>query len=228
VDLGQWIVIILSILMGAWYIVGSVINRRKGIATYRWLRAGLEKYGKISEAKWIGSAASGARLAVAQAGSPFRRIETVFLLNSREILPLWLFNLLRSKSDEMVLKADLRKAPVFQLEVFAPGKVNEEKLAEQAGKKTIHQEELHGLTAARWGEATPQDEQALEGLLRQYGGEIITLSLRRSTPNLIVKVRLPGLQNAEAEVFFAALAAWVRGAAVQEEETDEVSDSEAA
>ena len=37
-DLGQWIVIGLSVLMGIWFGVGSIYNRRRGVATFHWLR----------------------------------------------------------------------------------------------------------------------------------------------------------------------------------------------
>ena len=101
-DLGQWIVIGLSVVMGVWFAVGSFYNRRRGIGTYRWIQSGLKRLGKISEAAWIGSSGSGARLTVGKAEAPFRRIEVVFLLESREILPLWLFNRVRNKQDEMI------------------------------------------------------------------------------------------------------------------------------
>ena len=113
---GQWIAISLSALFGAWYAVGAIINRRRGVAIYRWLRTGLEQVGKISEAKWIGSSGSGARLVVDKGKKPFRRVEVVFLLESREIMPIWLFNRLRKKQDEMILKATLTQVPDQEVE----------------------------------------------------------------------------------------------------------------
>ena len=110
-DLGQTIIIGLSIFLGLWYIIGSITNRRRGLETFRWLREALGTTGKVDEARWIGSSGSGARLTVSKANRPFQRIEVVFLLDSRELLPLWLVNLMRGKQDEMILKATLRSLP---------------------------------------------------------------------------------------------------------------------
>jgi hypothetical protein len=121
VETGQMVIIVISVLMGVWYVVGASINRKRGVATYQWLQAELEQIGKITEAKWIGSSGSGARLLIGSASKPFRRVEVIFLLESREIMPLWIFNRIRGKQDEMVLKANLRKVPLQEIEVARAG-----------------------------------------------------------------------------------------------------------
>jgi hypothetical protein len=210
VDLGQWIIVGFSIFLGAWYVIASVINRRRGVATFQWLRTGLEKYGKVSAAKWIGTAASGARLAIEGAKAPFRRIEAVFLLDSREILPLWLFNLLRRKSDELLLKTTLRRVPTHQMEVAHPGKLNLEKLStEIGGSESLHQSQIAGLSFAEWGKIAPGAERISEDFFSKYGADIISLSLRRAVPHLIVKVRLSGIRSTPADEFLQALATWI-------------------
>ena len=120
-ETGQMVIIVISILMGVWYVVGASINRKRGVATYQWLQAELEQIGKITEAKWIGSSGSGARLLIGSASKPYRRVEVIFLLESREIMPLWIFNRIRGKQDEMVLKANLRKVPLQEIEVARAG-----------------------------------------------------------------------------------------------------------
>jgi hypothetical protein len=121
VDIGQQIVIGISVFLVVWYIALSSVNRRRGIATYQWLQDGLSRLGKISESRWIGSASSGARLAIAEAQPPFRKIEVIFLLESREILPLWIFNHLRGKRDELIIKASLSGRPTQEIEAATNG-----------------------------------------------------------------------------------------------------------
>lgn len=208
---GQTIVIVLSIFMGVWYVIGSIFNRRRGIDTYRWLRDSLQKYGKISEAKWIGSSASGARMAIDKPGAPFRRVEAIFLLNSREILPLWLFNLVRAKSDEMILKADLRKMPNFQMEVARRGKINLEKIKEKTGSTVLQREEIADFEIVSWGKSNSDAGQMPEALLNQYSQTLLTLSIRRVSPNLIVRIKLPSPKDAPQETFFDPLVSWLKG-----------------
>lgn len=212
-DLGQTIVIVLSVFMGVWYLVGSIINRRRGVDTYRWLRDGLQRFGKISEAKWIGSSASGARMVIDKPQAPFRRIETIFLMNSREIMPLWLFNLLRGKSDELVLKANLRKTPAYQMEIAHQGKLNMEKIKEQAGAASLQRDQISGFEIVSWGKTQAETEQIPETLLAGYSRELISLSYRRSSPHLIVRIRLPNPKTAPKETFLEPLAGWLKGEA---------------
>ena len=203
-DVGEWIVIGLSVVMAVWFGIGSFYNRRRGIRTYRWIQAGLSQLGKIGEAAWIGSAASGARLVVPQAQTPFRRVETVFLLESREILPLWLFNRLRNKQDEMILKAALRSVPPVELEA-APKSDRQTKALLSAERRPYEQVEApDGFLIARRG-ASEVDLERINAFLREYRESIIRLSLQRQVPHLILRVRLPQLEQGPPEAFFEAV-----------------------
>jgi len=199
-DTGQWIAIGLSVLLGVWYLIGAIINRRRGIATYHWLHAGLTGLGKVNEAKWIGSAGTGARLVVGQANKPFRRIEVIFLLESREIMPLWLFNRLRKKQDEMIFKATLRRPPFLEIEVAPAGNRRlKELLAPAEGKQAAFKEVSapSGFTMLTRGR--PADDRqltAVQHLLERYPQAIIQFSLRRQIPHLLLRLNIPPLCEA--------------------------------
>jgi hypothetical protein len=212
VDKGQWIAIGLSVLLGVWYVVGAVINRRRGVATYHWLTAGLKQLGKISEAKWIGSSGSGARLLLEKTIKPFRRIEIVFLLESREIMPIWLFNRLRKKQDEMILKANLRQTPTQEVE-SAPG--GDRKLTDLL---TASSNKLNPFSVSPAPEGFGiicrgmRDEEhlaALRAFLVKYSDSVFQFSLRRQIPHLILRVYLPSLLRIPAEDFIADLSSLI-------------------
>lgn len=205
-DLGQWIVIGLSALLGIWFGVASIYNRRRGVSTYHWLREGLSSQGKISEAAWIGSSGSGARLVVGKADTPFRRIEVIFLLESREILPLWLFNRFRRKLDEMILKSDLRSMPSQEIEVARERDQAARSLEEQAqttGRERIEAPEGFVITAR--GVKSGVFTERLNSFLVNYGQAIKRISVQRKSPQLMVQAELPSLRESEAELFFVAL-----------------------
>jgi hypothetical protein len=209
-NVGQWIVIGLSVVMGVWFGVGAFYNRRRGVATYRWLQEGLKGFGKISDAAWIGSSGSGARMVVGQADAPFRRIEVVFLLESREIMPLWIFNRFRDKQDEVILKAGLRTRPSEEIEV-AQQKDRQSRYmitSEQKNPFEITQNPKGLLIGVRG----LKDEDILEklnGFLEKYGMAIKRISLQRKNPHLMVQANLPPLKSGSSVDFFQDLKEWL-------------------
>ncbi len=211
-DLGQSIIIGLSVFMGLWYIVGATINRRRGVATFRWLREGMETTGKVTEARWIGSSGSGARLTVGKADRPFQRIEVVFLLDSREILPLWLVNLLRNKRDEMILKANLRSLPSGEIEVGRTGSKDVKVL--KAGSDSAPYQQVTttaGFEVLSRGKADETQLGQLQSFIEKYSASVKRISLQRQMPHLIVRADLPRMREEAAETFFKDLNAWLMG-----------------
>lgn len=205
-DLGQWIAIGLSALMGLWFGVGTFYNRRRGIDTYRWLQSGLQSLGKVSEASWIGSSASGARLVVGGAASPFRRVEVIFLLESREILPLWVFNRIRNKQDEMILKAALRSVPAQEIEVFRRRDRQAQTLLAQSGNRGHQPETIGG--GYQMIPGLEHDSKLANGIaafLDKYPRAIRRISFQRKTPHLMLRVDLPPLRDQAAESFFRSM-----------------------
>ncbi|MEW6717103.1 MAG: hypothetical protein AB1345_06345 [Chloroflexota bacterium] len=210
-DLGQWIVIGLCIFLLAWYVVAAYLNRKRGILIYRWIRDGLEKIGKLSEVSWIGSSGSGAQIAVKRATAPFQKIEVVFLLESRELLPLWLFNLLRNKRDEMILKAWLRNSPPLELEVARKRDRSFAKLLAHDPKRPFQLVSgLEQFQIAYRGKANPESLEKLEAFMAREGATVQRISLGRKAPHLAVRVFISPLMSSPSEEFFSSLQAWLQ------------------
>ncbi len=212
-DFGQQIIIAAGVFLAGWYGVFFVLNRRRGIATYYWLREGVEaKIGEITNAGWIGSSASGAHFEVGKAEVPFKQLEILFLLESREILPLWIFNRLRGKRDELILKASLRASPKLEVEVAHKGGRHLKGLVSEGQKRPYEWISASGgFDIVRRGRKDSGMVERLMAFLDQHGAAVQQISLRRKMPNLVVRVSLSSIQDEPAGEFLAALQAWLCG-----------------
>lgn len=207
-NLGETIVIYLGIFLIFWYGVASIYNRRLGIRTYRWLQPGVSTLGKITEAKWIGSSGSGARIGVAQAKPPFRQAEVAFLLETRELLPLWLLNRLRGIRDYLVVRAQLRTVPQGELEILPQGHSRFKDLLAESKQNPwamLPGQLPAGLQAAARGRNTDRMLEAAGKLLDEVGPGVRRLSLARTAPHLILDVKIAQLRRETSERFFQQL-----------------------
>jgi hypothetical protein len=116
-DAGQIIVIGLSLALALWLVGGIWYNRRRRQQIWGWLEAGLEVFGGRVGKVWIGSSGAGLRIAIDNALVPFRRLELIVRLESRENLPLWLFERAQGKRDQLTLRAWLRAPGRGEIEV---------------------------------------------------------------------------------------------------------------
>jgi len=205
-DLGQWIVIGISAFLIAWYVVAGYLNRKRGIRIYRWLRDGLEKIGPISDMQWIGSSGSGGKIVLSKADFPFERVEAIFLLETRELLPLWIFNLLRNKRDELILKASLRSTPPLEIEVARKGDNQFSKLLVIDNKPPFTLISApEGMQIAARGKQNPNSLETLREYLTEEGEAIKRLSVRKSVPQLVLHISLTRLKNTPAVDSFSSL-----------------------
>lgn len=211
-NLGQQIVIIISVFLVVWYVIFATINRRRGIGMYYWLREGLQTLGDIAEARWIGSSGSGARLVVDKADKPFQRIEMIYLLESREILPLWIFNRLRGKRDEIILKASLRNPPSLEVEVARSGDRQFHDLVDKEQKKPYNLlPDSEPFVIAQRGQPDESWLGRLGEFLERYEDNLFRISLQRDSPHLILRSYLPDPERENAEAFFGDLRRWLVG-----------------
>jgi hypothetical protein len=198
-DLGQWIVIGLSGFMFIWYILAISANRKRGIATYRWLRQGLEAVGKISSAEWIGASNMGARMVVAKPAKPFRRVEAHYLLEPREFLPYWLFSILRGKRDEVVVKVALRMTPSGSLEI-----------GRTAGRKRLPvKDQIHPEFQVVHADLEDAQLRAkVEAFLGENGSTVKKIILQPQVPHIELHARLKPLLRSSPESYFSRLLGW--------------------
>jgi hypothetical protein len=194
----EQILVGIGLLLAAWYLLALVYNRRRGHAAYRWLISGLDMLGEDRESKWLGSAASGAQIVVNRAAPPYRRVEVIYLLESRELLPLWLVDLLRNKRDQLIFKAILRIKHPAEVEIAPLGSRTARRI-ERRLDQTWTTEQTSQFFVARRGKDAVLILDALQPFLSVYGDQVRSISWSKGRPELIIILALGPLLAAGKE-----------------------------
>jgi hypothetical protein len=199
----EYVVMGLGLILIIWYFIAATYNRRFGVRTYRWLQRGLDTLGdpKSVQASWIGSSGSGARISLQRAHAPFQYLELVYLLESRELAPLWLIDVLRGKRDLFILRGTLRHKPIGELEIMPSSNRALKNIRQEKTAPWTVTDGPHNLVIAHRGSATQQVEW-VKPFLEKYGAGLRRLSWGPQEPHLLIALRLAGLQKDEAAAFF--------------------------
>ena len=115
---GPSIVIGLILLVMLWFALGTQRNIRKGNELLRWLQTGLPMLGRKTTLRWLGSSA--VELGIAKAEAPFREATVVVVLEPRDVSFLWAYARSRGRRDFLIVRANLRRAPRFSMDVGDP------------------------------------------------------------------------------------------------------------
>ena len=203
---GQWIVIILCILTGLWYVTGFYYNRRKSKTVAGWLYTGLSPYGDVKVSRLKGTAAWGAQFHVDCRKAPFRYFEVTFLLDPRENLPLWIYNRLLGKRDEIVLKANLSRVPPQELEAAYKGDHQFKNLVDGEQNRPYEWMSVPPwFVLAYRGRKDLDALDHLKDLLKKYDRGISRISIQRKDPHLLMRANLSALQAEPAEKFLGEI-----------------------
>jgi hypothetical protein len=210
-DLGQWIIIGLSAFLLIWFFLANLYNRQRGLATYRWLRRGLGQYGEITKSEWLGSSGTGGHLSMAHPARPFRQLEAAYLLETREIMPYWIFTHLRGKRDSITIRGILRKPPLVE---YMAGSLNEAAWGELEKVEGEHRYEPigapPGFNAFRRGQANAAMDRRLVDLLAAAPKGMKGIVLRRDAPHLTIRSGVGQLIDLPAEEFFKQIGDWLQ------------------
>lgn len=203
---GQWFAIGLSVFILLWFLGGALFNRRRGYQVYNWLVKGLSLFGKVEPLRRDKLLQAAAHLHMDQLTEPFRRMEVIYTLEPRENFPLWLYGRLMGRRDVFFLRADLKSAPVQDVEA---GRKNDRAFATfLAGqlREPYASQTLPGRLEIAWrGKQDKEYLKQLSAFLEKYEAAILRFSLHRTAPHLTLKVGLPPLQSSEAVEFLQDL-----------------------
>lgn len=204
----EQIVVGFGIFLALWYLFAAIYNRRRGLGVYQWLRGGLDQVGGSLSGRWLGSSGSGAELTVRQANAPLKEIQLIYLLASRELLPLFLVDLLRGKHDRIIVRAALRNPIPGEVQVAPSGSSMARRLRKGVNETSIQDGPYGTVISAQGSEAT-KIVAALTPFLEKYGSRLVQLSWSKKSPHLIAVLDLAGLyeKGGSAEALYGDLVA---------------------
>jgi hypothetical protein len=203
-DLTTQAVIAFCILLIVWYMIGWQMNRRRGRRLLEWILQGLRAFSDQITVSRLGT--SGFQVTVRKAQAPFKRIEATILLEPREILLLWIFNLLRGRADHLVVKGTLRASPRGEVEVIKKrGRLTKQMLKALDEKAWIRRETADGLVIACRGRQGQQQADAISHLVEELSPRLLRLSLSKKAPHLLASLSLAGLDEQSALLLLSSL-----------------------
>jgi len=209
-DPGVLFVVVLSVFLLVWYIAANTYNRNRGVSIYRWLRKGMERLGEITNAQWISSSGTGAKIILAKANPPFKKIEVIYLLETREIFPYWIINHIRGRRDEVYIKAILRKIPKIELIVRA--KKTRKSTLPEIKDQSLGFEQIQapqGFLMASRGQHGENFRQDLFEIIPGLSETLESLTLQKESPQLLITAKVKNLLSLSPELFFTQLKTWL-------------------
>jgi hypothetical protein len=198
-------VIAFCVLLTVWYVVGWQMNRRRGNCLLEWILQGLRVLGDQITVSRLGT--SGFQVNVGKAQAPFKRIEATILLEPREVLLFWIFNLLRGRADSLVFKGTLRTSPQGEVEVVKKGRLAKQVLGRLDKGDWTRQETASGLVVASRGQQGQQQADAVSHLVEGLSPRLLRLSLSKKDPHLLVSLSLAGVDEQSASLMLSSLQA---------------------
>jgi hypothetical protein len=202
-DIGQWTVVGLSALFLAWFLAGTATNRRRGDQVLRWVHGGIKPLGRMSEARRIRGSA--VQLTIKDAAVPFRQVDLIVALEPRENPPLWLYNHMLGKRDELDIQAKLRTAAQeWEITKVGARKTADKRASDDSPLNTL--ESAGGSYTVESSKGIdPAMLDCLENFLAKYGSAVEHFSLKRSPPHVQVHLLLSPLLDINPELFFKDL-----------------------
>lgn len=187
------IVVWTGIVLAFWYLLAAIYNRRRGLGIYYWMRNGFDQLGEEISSRWIGSSGSGAQIHIHKATPPLKHVDLIYLLASRELLPLFLVDLLRGKRDRLIVKAELRSQPIGEVEVV-PARSGLARQLRAESKDPWQVADMPHERVIGWrGRQADAMRAAVGPFIEKYGMRLHHLSWSRKAPHLIITLSLAGL-----------------------------------
>ena len=196
------IFILVVILVVGGFALGTHRNIRRGDDAMRWAQGGLRLVGEKTTLHWLGS--SVLQLKIETAKRPFRQAEVLFVLEPRDIAPLWWLARARGRRDLFIFRSRLHTLPEFEFEAFAPGawsaRGREAHLRRQKWQPIPARDSL-----VAYAPEAPRAASRLLDLAVMSGCPLVRLSIQRHDPNFEVHWPLAELKKLPASTVFETL-----------------------
>jgi len=199
-NLALFILVILIVVGG--FALGTHRNVRRGDDAMRWAQGGLPLVGEKTTLRWLGS--SVVQLKIQNAKRPFRDAEVLFVLEPRDIAPLWLLARARGRRDLFIFRSRMHNLPGFEFEAFQANawsaRGREAQLRNQKWRPVTVREPL-----VAYAPEPPTSASRVLELGALSGCPLIRLSIQRNDPNFEVHWPLAELKKLPASTVFETL-----------------------
>lgn len=199
------LVLVILLLLLIWYLVGMQFNIRRGRRALKWLEQGLPIIGEKAALNWSGI--SHFQVQVQKAKDPFRSAEVVIELVPRQVPFWWFLRQNTNAQDTIIVRAQLRAAPRFDLVSYSPFVHADEQLKRSGtGQWTAVQGGLaNAMTADIRGIISPYAVNRLIVQTTLDGMTLTRLIVHRSAPNLEVHYLLPPFEQVSPQRVFTSI-----------------------
>jgi len=196
------IFIIVVILVVGGFALGTQRNVRRGHNAMAWVQNGLPLVGEKTTLRWLGS--SVVQLTIQNAKRPFREAEVLFVLEPRDIIPLWWLTRARGRRDLFIFRSRMHNLPDFEFEALQPdawsARGREAQLRQQKWQTLPGRDSL-----AAYAPEPLESAGQLLNLATLAACPLLRLSIQRRDPNFEVHWPLAELTRLPAETVFTAL-----------------------
>jgi len=196
------IFIIVVVLVVGGFALGTHRNVRRGHDAMAWAQDGLPLMGEKTTLRWLGS--SVVQLKIQNAKRPFREVEVLFVLEPRDIAPLWWLARARGRRDLFIFRSRMHRLPEFEFEAFEPNAWSVRGREARLRNQKWHPVPARNSLVAYAPEA-PRAADRLLDLAALSGSPLIRLSIQRHDPNFEVHWPLAELRKLPARTVFETL-----------------------
>jgi hypothetical protein len=194
---GIYLVVALAGIFLVWYFVGAYLTRRRLGVAARWVYRGLSLYRDPTpertraSIKWL--ATNAFNIVLEEPRPPLRGVVVTVLLQSRDMMTVWLIDRLTGRRDLVLLRFDLERQPIWGAEIFRrrsllAGDANRQ--AREAGWNAELTDDPK-LAAAHGGGKAGDLCRELLAALGEERQRLVRLSVRRQSPHLTLALDLP-------------------------------------
>ena len=194
--------IIVVILVVGGFALGTQRNVSRGHDAMAWAQDGLPLVGAKTTLRWLGS--SVVQLKIPNAKRPFRETEVLFVLEPRDIAPLWWLTRARGRRDLFIFRSRMDTLPGFEFEAFEPtawsARGREAQLRSQKWQPLTVRPPL-----VAYAPEPPAAASRLLDLAALSACPLVRLSIQRRDPNLEVHWPLADLRKLSSSTVFETL-----------------------
>lgn len=196
------IFIVVVILVVGGFALGTHRNVRRGHDAMAWVQGGLPLVGEKTTLRWLGS--SVVQLKIQNAKRPFREAEVLFVLEPRDIAPLWWLARARGRRDLFIFRSRLHKLPDLEFETLEPTAWSARGREAQLRRQKWHPVPVRDSLVAYAPEPTPAADRLLD-LATLPSCPLLRLSVQRADPNFEVHWPLAEVRKLPAATVFETL-----------------------